>query len=1291
MSSASPTETTDVLICGCGPTGAMLSVLLGQHAVQNVVLERENEVNTDPRGIALDEDGIRCLQACGIYDKVFTSIGQCMGTFMFVGGEHSELQTKPFMVMDYNTTEGGTGHPGFLCHKQPAVEKHLRARIGALSSSDLRLGCVVTAISEDTDWAYITYTDAAGRERHIRSKFLVGADGKTGFTRKKYLEPQGVHMERVTQSSYDETWVALNWKMTLPTPETHPDFPLWANGYTPQQVYDAYFPTDFRFLCNPKRAAVCGRFGLPSDRLWRLEFVVLPGEDGNEMSAPHNIRKIVYPYITHAGSTYGLDINKVQYPADCIQVLRSRPFHFSARSCNKWSMGRVVLCGDAAHVFPPFGGQGIASGFRDAVSLAWRLVLATRPAPSTGYKHDYLKLFEGWYSERKQQLDKSLASTIENGSYVRQTDPFKIFVRDWGLWAIQLLPSWKRWLEQGNRRDGMVKYQWQPGKGMAFLPHLGGGGNFAQVYCADLGVRDQRPVIRFTDDVIFSSSKQGLFQLVAFLATAGDVPRLRTLLSGLDEASRGLLRADETTFFLNSTTPPSERFLEQHNTPIYRLATGEEFGETILCDSRPKPQFYDPCRMSEEVGGKRFAILRPDCFVFAANPPLGLPPRNLQSGHRQMPMWIWNPTPGLPSLAACEVNCWDNEFDLSARRSSDYQHHLMRNDATMLDIARSAIRTEASITKACKAQIDTAHCIWATYVTLRGESYLSSLSNGPDGILLYDPIVKPAADIIYFARGPLGVQNILFAFSADEVELETVRWNWWQDMPFSAGQSIYFDFDGLKIRNMHGNQEGNPKRPMWSAPSLRPSLVHFRLVQHSQAARFNRIMVNHREITGYSIAWNAARRALTMVAHAPSSDLHCYDEFPERGTTWFYIALGSGEFLKDIWRRDCHSHPHRGVDLIIATSLDNVYVVGPHENPNRRYSYSRLAVLRDGPNYMYIDDSVGFIRELAFDPEPGSNSNTWEDYRPVPISPNPGNNPNCWNISESFFYTSAPLDDLLGVNLCQFNDMVTVSRTSHQCPYVNGLKIFTDNMVKPPFNHGLDLERIFQLLEQTECRYIAKCLFRGTDVLFLECLPHGSLRDRISIISEVPRPVLQWMLQLSSAVACIENLGYAHGDINPQNVLVDDNDQLKLIDFDHALPIGDPVDVGYEPYVRQYRAGANDKGGAFGVAGPTTEQYALGSLFWYMSRGTELYSELEGPDQVERLMDDIFPVVNLEDPIDKIIDSCWHGRYNRVADLLGEIEGITGSTTKEQELVNGDEEVEKRRVCEEYYNSVTRP
>lgn len=68
-------EETHVIICGGGPTGALLSALLGKANVPNIVLEREEGITTDPRGIALDEDGVRALQAIGIYDKIFTEIG----------------------------------------------------------------------------------------------------------------------------------------------------------------------------------------------------------------------------------------------------------------------------------------------------------------------------------------------------------------------------------------------------------------------------------------------------------------------------------------------------------------------------------------------------------------------------------------------------------------------------------------------------------------------------------------------------------------------------------------------------------------------------------------------------------------------------------------------------------------------------------------------------------------------------------------------------------------------------------------------------------------------------------------------------------------------------------------------------------------------------------------------------------------------------------------------------------------------------------------------------------------
>ena len=97
----------------------------------------------------------------------------------------------------------------------------------------------------------------------------------------------------------------MNLKMSLPTPETHPDFPLWQKGFTPEQVYSLFFPEEFRFLCNPSRPAVCGHFGQPQDRLWRFEYVVQEGEDGTEMATRDNVKRIVFPYLTHPGSRYG--------------------------------------------------------------------------------------------------------------------------------------------------------------------------------------------------------------------------------------------------------------------------------------------------------------------------------------------------------------------------------------------------------------------------------------------------------------------------------------------------------------------------------------------------------------------------------------------------------------------------------------------------------------------------------------------------------------------------------------------------------------------------------------------------------------------------------------------------------------------------------------------------------------------------------------------------------------------------------------------------------------------------
>ncbi|KAJ5814679.1 hypothetical protein N7474_006456 [Penicillium riverlandense] len=602
-------ETTDVVICGCGPTGAMLSAYLGRMRIRNIVLEKGERITTDPRGIALDEDGIRLLQGIGLYPSIYKEIGTCMHTFKFIGGTNPVLDKKAFMEMDYGTTEGGTGHVGFICHKQPTLEKSLRQAMASSSSCELRSGCTVTGLSEDEDGVICQYRDPQGIEHCIRSRFFVGADGKTGFTRKQYLEARGITMDQAHSAFYEETWVALNWKIDLPNEKTHPDFPLWKMGYTPEQVYELFFPLNFRFICNPNRPSVCGRFGLPADRLWRFEFVVLKDEDGDKMAEPEMMKKVVFPYITHSGSRYGLSYD-IAYPEDCITVLRCRPFRFSARSCNRWSNGRVILCGDSAHVFPPFGGQGIASGFRDAASLAWRLALLCRDTTPSKSLLSHEKVLEAWYMERKQQLERSLASTIENGRFVTEGNPVKIFLRNLYLWIVQLVPSWRHDLRLGRRKEGMVRYKHFDG--MPFLPELNGGLSLPQVYCTAVNKADAE--IQFTDDVIFAAHKECLFQLLVYVKTLDEMADAKQVISDIDDISNGEIRASEATFLVEDLFSTSTGM----DDGVFRLATGDEFAQSLLCEGRPAPQFYDPYSLGKELNGTRFVIVRPDRFIFAA-------------------------------------------------------------------------------------------------------------------------------------------------------------------------------------------------------------------------------------------------------------------------------------------------------------------------------------------------------------------------------------------------------------------------------------------------------------------------------------------------------------------------------------------------------------------------------------------------------------------------------------------------------------------------------------------------
>jgi hypothetical protein len=239
--------------------------------------------------------------------------------------------------------------------------------------------------------------------------------------------------------------------------------------------------------------------------------------------------------------------------------------------------------------------------------LSWRLALLCRNQSQRPGLHE--TVLAGWYTERKQQLERSLASTIENGDFVTEKNPLKIFVRDMYLWLIQLVPAW---LQEsfGRRNAGMVRYEYS--NGLPFLPEYNGGLCLPQVYCKRFGRPDGE--VFFTDDVIFRREKKGLFQLLVYLKSTDELKLTRDIIADVDYMSKGEIRASEATFLVEVL----ECGESEQGDDVYRLATPEEFAKSPLCEGRPAPVLYDPLYLRKEVKGMRFVVVRQDRFIFAA-------------------------------------------------------------------------------------------------------------------------------------------------------------------------------------------------------------------------------------------------------------------------------------------------------------------------------------------------------------------------------------------------------------------------------------------------------------------------------------------------------------------------------------------------------------------------------------------------------------------------------------------------------------------------------------------------
>ncbi|KAM6529230.1 hypothetical protein FALCPG4_007377 [Fusarium falciforme] len=233
---------TDVIIVGAGPAGLALAIALAARKIKSIVLEKNYEICTDPRAIAMAGDSLRIVNLLGVNRSLLEELGQVMTGIHF---HQNTFTSKPFASIEHERDWLEQALPPAFVLLQPELEKEFRRSIQASEYAELRLNCTVTGIREVDGGVQAIYQREDGKTVDIHGKHLVGADGKRGYVRKGYLEAKGIQQLQGLYK-YDATWIAANLRITLPTPTSHPSFPPWKLGYQPEELWDVFWPGGFQ-------------------------------------------------------------------------------------------------------------------------------------------------------------------------------------------------------------------------------------------------------------------------------------------------------------------------------------------------------------------------------------------------------------------------------------------------------------------------------------------------------------------------------------------------------------------------------------------------------------------------------------------------------------------------------------------------------------------------------------------------------------------------------------------------------------------------------------------------------------------------------------------------------------------------------------------------------------------------------------------------------------------------------------------------------------------------------------
>ncbi len=381
-------ERYDVAIVGMGPVGGVLACLLGVKGHRVLVIERHLAPYPLPRAVHFDHETARILQTCGLGPELDAlSEGADVYEWRNASGDVLLRFSSPGI--------GPSGWPYSNMFWQPELEAKIGQAVSTLASVTVRRGWQVedlrqsadevtltvraVATTEIDDWR--TETAPTGDSSIVNARFVVGCDGANSTVR-QLLEAS------ITDLGFQFDWLIVD--VALHEPRT-------------------FEPSNYQ-ICDPSRPTTVVSGG-PGRRRW--EFMRLPDERIDELNDAARAWELLKPW----------DVTP-----DNATLERHAVYTFQAKWVEKWRRGRVLLAGDAAHLTPPFAGQGMCSGLRDASNLAWKLdAVLSGAAPDA--------LLDAYTTERLANARGFIEFAVELGKVICVADVDEAAQRDAGMIA----------------------------------------------------------------------------------------------------------------------------------------------------------------------------------------------------------------------------------------------------------------------------------------------------------------------------------------------------------------------------------------------------------------------------------------------------------------------------------------------------------------------------------------------------------------------------------------------------------------------------------------------------------------------------------------------------------------------------------------------------------------------------------------------------------------------------------------------------------------------------------------